>query len=72
LPAVQLSSQKSDPFSFTYALAGSLARITAIAGPQVRWAIFNISGTRSPIMTQGAIVLPVVTRGMMEPSAIRR
>jgi hypothetical protein len=33
---------------------------------------FRISPARSPIMTQGAIVLPVVTRGIMEPSAIRR
>ena len=30
------------------------------------------SAARSPMMTHGAIVLPVVTRGMMEPSAIRR
>jgi FtsP/CotA-like multicopper oxidase with cupredoxin domain len=29
------------------------------------------SAARSPIMTQGAMVLPVVTRGMMDPSAIR-
>src|SRR5882757_3963208 len=33
--------------SFTYALAGSLARNTAISGPQVRWAIFSISAARS-------------------------
>jgi hypothetical protein len=33
---------------------------------------FNISPARSPMMTQGAIVLPAVTRGMMEPSAMRR
>ena len=33
---------------------------------------FKISAARSPMITQGAIVLPVVTRGMMEPSAIRR
>jgi hypothetical protein len=59
-------------FSFTYALVGSLARITAIVGPQMRWEIFSISAARSPMTTQGAIVLPVVTRGMMEPSAIRR
>jgi hypothetical protein len=32
----------------------------------------RISPARSPIMMQGAIVLPVVTRGIMEPSAIRR
>ena len=50
---------------------GSLARITAIVGPQMRWAIFSISAARSPITTHGAMVLPVVTRGMMEPSAIR-
>jgi len=30
------------------------------------------SAARSPMMTHGAIVLPVVTRGIMEPSAIRR
>jgi hypothetical protein len=34
--------------------------------------IRRISAARSPMMTQGAIVLPVVTRGMMDPSAIRR
>ena len=33
---------------------------------------FKISAARSPITTQGAIVLPVVTRGMIDPSAIRR
>jgi hypothetical protein len=38
----------------------------------MRWAIFSISEARSPMTTQGAIVLPVVTRGIMEPSAIRR
>jgi hypothetical protein len=30
------------------------------------------SAARSPMMTQGAMVLPVVTRGMIEPSAMRR
>ena len=30
------------------------------------------SAARSPMMTQGAMVLPVVTRGMIEPSATRR
>jgi hypothetical protein len=30
------------------------------------------SAARSPMMMQGAMVLPVVTRGMIEPSAIRR
>ena len=32
----------------------------------------NASAARSPIMTQGAMVLPVVTRGIIEPSAMRR
>src|SRR6267142_913385 len=59
-------------FFFHVRAGGSLARITAIVGPQVRWAIFRISAARSPITTHGAIVLPVVTRGMMEPSAMRR
>ena len=31
----------------------------------------NTSAARSPIMTHGAMVLPVVTRGMIDPSAIR-
>ena len=35
------------------------------------WA-FSISPARSPMMTQGAIVLPDVTRGRIDPSAIRR
>ncbi len=33
---------------------------------------FSISPARSPMMTQGAIVLPAVTLGMMEPSTMRR
>lgn len=33
---------------------------------------FSISAARSPITTQGPMVLPVVTRGMIDPSAIRR
>lgn len=33
---------------------------------------FSISPARSPTMTQGAMVLPVVTRGKMEPSTMRR
>jgi len=31
-----------------------------------------ISAARSPTITQGAMVLPVVTRGMIDPSAMRR
>src|SRR5215510_10712694 len=31
-----------------------------------------ISAARSPMITQGAMVLPVVTRGMIDPSAMRR
>ena len=30
------------------------------------------SATFSPMITQGAIVFPVVTRGMIEPSAMRK
>jgi len=30
------------------------------------------SAARSPMMMQGAMVFPVVTRGMIEPSAMRR
>jgi hypothetical protein len=37
----------------------------------VCWAL-RISAARSPMMTQGAMVFPVVTRGMIDPSAIRR
>jgi len=33
---------------------------------------FTISASRSPMITQGAIVLPVVMCGMTEPSAMRR
>jgi hypothetical protein len=32
----------------------------------------RISAARSPMMTQGAMVFPVVTRGMIDPSAMRR
>src|SRR3984893_11491089 len=39
---------------------------------QMRWAIFRSSAARSPMTTHAAIVLPVVTRGMMDASAIRR
>src|SRR6266481_6728952 len=31
---------------------------------------WRISATRSPMMTQGPMVFPVVTRGIIEPSAI--
>ena len=31
-----------------------------------------LAAARSPMMTQGACVLPVVTRGMIDPSATRR
>jgi len=30
------------------------------------------SAARSPMTMQGAMVLPVVTRGMIEPSAMRK
>jgi len=33
---------------------------------------FNISLARSPMITQDAMVFPVVTRGMIDPSATRR
>jgi hypothetical protein len=33
---------------------------------------FSTSPARSPMTTQGAIVFPVVTRGRIDPSAIRR
>jgi hypothetical protein len=36
------------------------------------WSLRNASAARSPMTTQGAMVLPVVTRGMIEPSAMRR
>src|SRR5215510_14535101 len=39
---------------------------------QMLCAVRRISPARSPMMTQGAMVLAVVTRGMMEPSAMRR
>ena len=45
------------------------AEVAATARPCS--ALIN-SDACSPIMTQGAIVLPVVTRGRIEPSAIRR
>src|SRR5262249_14880085 len=34
--------------------------------------IRSICAARSPMITQGAMVLPVVTRGMIDPSAMRR
>ena len=36
-----------------------------------RWADISISAARSPMTTQGAMVLLAVTRGMIDPSAIR-
>jgi hypothetical protein len=36
------------------------------------WSLRNACAARSPMTTQGAMVLPVVTRGMIEPSAMRR
>jgi hypothetical protein len=35
------------------------------------WAEISISAARSPMTTQGAMVLLAVTRGMIDPSAIR-
>jgi len=40
--------------------------------PAPRCARSTSSAARSPIMTQGAIVLPVVTAGMTEASATRK
>ena len=34
--------------------------------------IRSMCAARSPMITQGAMVLPVVTRGMIDPSAMRR
>ena len=43
----------------------------ALAVDQTARSFRMISAARSPMMTQGAIVLPVVTFGMIEPSAMR-
>jgi hypothetical protein len=52
--------------------AVGLARLTPPGRlHSVCWAD-RISAARSPMMTQGAMVFPVVTRGMIEPSAMRR
>jgi hypothetical protein len=40
-------------------------------GDHILYSAFSISPARSPMITQGAIVLPVVTRGMIDPSTIR-
>src|ERR1700720_1134898 len=50
----------------------SHVRPMRIGGRQMQWAIFSISAARSPMTTHAAIVLPVVTRGIMDASAIRR
>src|SRR4029077_6418494 len=47
-------------------------RVECARTPDSLCAERNISLARSPMITQGAMVLPVVTRGMMDPSAIRR
>src|SRR6478736_9088574 len=47
-------------------------RVEYARTPDSLCAVRNISLARSPMITQGAMVLPVVTRGMMDPSAIRR
>jgi hypothetical protein len=49
-----------------------VAIFQAYGGRQMQWAIFSISAARSPMTTHAAIVLPVVTRGIMDASAIRR
>jgi multidrug efflux pump subunit AcrA (membrane-fusion protein) len=36
------------------------------------YSVRRTSAARSPMMTQGAMVLPVVTRGKIDPSAMRR
>jgi hypothetical protein len=45
--------------------------LAALAVDQTAQSFRMISAARSPMMTQGAIVLPVVTFGMIEPSAMR-
>jgi hypothetical protein len=42
-----------------------------LVGYQTLWSAFSISPARSPMTTQGAMVLPVTMRGMIDPSAIR-
>src|ERR1700687_2235021 len=49
--------------SHTYSFPGRCQRVC--------WAL-RISAARSPMMTQGAMVFPVVTRGTIDPSAMRR
>src|ERR1700722_2583730 len=41
-------------------------------GRQSEWSALIISAARSPMTAHGAIVLPTVTRGMIEASATRR
>src|SRR6478672_13186862 len=48
------------------------ARVEYARTPDSLCAVRNISLARSPMITQGAMVLPVITRGMMDPSATRR
>jgi hypothetical protein len=38
----------------------------------ILYSAWIIGAARSPMITHGAMVLPVVMRGMIEPSAIRR
>lgn len=46
-------------------------RLEAIPNLYKPWLLRIIAAARSPMMTQGAIVFPVVTLGMTEPSAMR-
>src|SRR5262249_35193136 len=50
----------------------SVSSLVVVLVDQMLCAARSISPARSPMMTQGAMVLAVVTRGMMEPSAMRR
>jgi hypothetical protein len=47
-------------------------RVSKFAGMRSQKSARIIEAARSPIITQGAIVFPVVTLGMTEPSAMRK
>src|SRR6202795_3925792 len=67
------------PWYYLVVLVAAVRALPARAGAGHRLGRFQsvcsawrISAARSPTMTQGAMVFPVVTRGMIEASAMRR
>ena len=73
LPVISTAQQKALQRLDVIGLTLTPLRRVDISGTRyAAWVARMASAARSPMITQGAIVLPVVTRGMIDPSAMRR